>query len=297
MNMSQPELLTEPAAAVDQEAFAFVQMLAEELSKGQIELPSFPDAAIKVRQALTDEEVSIEKVQRLVSSEPALAARIMQMANSAALNHTGKKILDVKSAIARIGFNLVRSASLVFAMAQMRKAESLAPVRDLLQAHWQRSNKVAAFCHILAKRFSKVNPDTALLTGLLHGVGRLYIISRSVRHPKLFTNAAAFVGIEREWGPAITDALLGNWGLDGAVLDAVRDYEDLARVHEGATDLTDILAVGVLLASLHEYPDALELNLQNVKAAERMQLDRPTLDLLLADSKTEMGILQAALST
>ena len=72
--MAQPEIQTEPASGVDQEAFAFVQMLAAELSKGQIELPSFPDAAIKVRQALTDEEVSIEKVQRLVSSEPALAA-------------------------------------------------------------------------------------------------------------------------------------------------------------------------------------------------------------------------------
>jgi HD-like signal output (HDOD) protein len=294
--MSQPEILEESATEVDKEAFAFVQMLADELSKGQIELPSFPDAAIKVRQALTDEEVSIEKVQRLVSSEPALAARIMQMANSAALNHTGRKILDVKSAIARIGFNLVRSASLVFAMAQMRKAEQLAPVRALLQAHWQRSNKVAAFCHIVAKRFSKVNPDTALLTGLLHAVGRLYIISRSIRHPQLFANAAAFVGIEREWGPAITDALLGNWGLDGAVLEAVKDYEDLGRDHEGATDLTDILSVGVLLASLHEYPDALELNLQNVKAAERMQLDRAALDILLAESKQEMAVLQAALS-
>jgi hypothetical protein len=75
----------------DPEAFAFVQALAAELSKGKVDLPSFPDIALKVRRVLADEEVSQEKVVRVVGSEPALAARLMQIANSAAINFTGSR--------------------------------------------------------------------------------------------------------------------------------------------------------------------------------------------------------------
>lgn len=294
--MTAPLPKASAAGPVDQEAFAFVQMLADELSRGPIELPSFPDAAIKVRKVLSDDEVSIDSVQKAVGSEAALAARILQMANSAALNRSGRAVQDLKSAIARIGFNLVRSAALVFAMAQMRKAQQLEPVRNLLQAHWQRSNKVAAFCHLVARKFTTVNADTALLAGLLHGVGRLYIISRMAKHPKLFANPSAFADIERDWSANITTALLQNWGLDGTILEAISSYEDLGREHDGAADMADVLTVAVLLASLHAYPDSLEVNLQNVGAARRMRIDRQVIEKMLAESADELATLEAALS-
>ncbi len=294
--MTDLQPLASAAGAVDNEAFAFVQMLAAELSRGPVELPSFPDAAIKVRKVLADDEVSIDSVQKAVGSEAALAARIMQMANSAALNRSGRVVQDLKAAIARIGFNLVRSAALVFAMSQMRKAQQLEPVRHLLQAHWQRSNKVAAFCHLVARKFTTVNPDTALLAGLLHGVGRLYIISRMSKHPKLFANPVAFAGIERDWSEKISTALLKNWGLDGAVLEAIGNHQDLARQHEGPADLSDVLTLAVLLASFHEYPDSLEINLQNVSAVQKMRIDREAIDQMIAESAEELATLQAALS-
>jgi HD-like signal output (HDOD) protein len=284
------------ATPIDKEAFAFVQSLADDLSRGQIELPSFPEAVIRVRRVLANDNVSLEKVRLAVGTEPALAARIMQMANSAALNRLGRSVLDLRAAISRIGFDLVRSAALSFAMAQMRRSKDLAPVGELLQAQWERSNKVAAYCHVVARRYSTVNADTALLTGLLHGVGRLYIISRSVRYPRLFADAITFSSIEREWSESITSALLGNWGLDGEVLNAVRHFEELNREHDGPVDLSDVLTVAAILASLHGYPDTLELNLQNVRAAQRMKLDRKTLDLLLSESAEEIAMLQAALT-
>jgi hypothetical protein len=73
-------------------AFAFVQELALGLSRREIELPSFPDVAIRVRKVLSDDDVTAQDIVRVVGSEPALAARIMQMANSAALGHVGKPI-------------------------------------------------------------------------------------------------------------------------------------------------------------------------------------------------------------
>ncbi len=83
--MSKSSAQADSAPVSDPEAFAFVQALAAELSTGKVELPSFPDIAMRVRQVLADETVTPEKVVRVVGSEPALAARLLQLANSAAL--------------------------------------------------------------------------------------------------------------------------------------------------------------------------------------------------------------------
>ena len=106
-------------------AFAFVSELAQEVSQGKVELPSFPDVAVRVRKVLADEHVSIEQVARVVSSEAGLAARVFTLANSAALNRSGRTISDLKTAVNRIGHNNVRTAAVSFAIAQLRRASEL----------------------------------------------------------------------------------------------------------------------------------------------------------------------------
>lgn len=292
MNSSAAE---NPQGVGDPEAFAFVQALAVELSKGKVDLPSFPDIALRVRQVLADEEVSQEKVVRVVGSEPALAARLMQIANSAAINFTGKPITELRTAIARMGFNMVRSAAIAFAMSQLKKVDALKGLEAPLDALWRRSAGVAAMTHAVARRLAKVNPDTALLAGLLHGVGELYILTRTTQHPKLFANEAAYHNIVRDWHSSIAQALLENWEIAEEIVAAVSNYQDIDRVHEGAADLTDVLTVGYLLASYREHPESIELNMQGVAACARMQLDRAGYEKLIQESGDEIAALQAAL--
>jgi HD-like signal output (HDOD) protein len=269
-------------------AFAFVQELAQGLSRKEIELPSFPDVALRVRKVLSDEDVSAQDIVRVVGSEPALAARIMQMANSAALGHVGRPIADLRAAITRIGFNLVRSAAIAFAMTQLRRSDDFRPMAESLQAHWERSSYVAAFSSVIARRFTRVSADTALLAGLLHGVGKLYIMTRAIRHPVLFSDQATYHEIEREWNTPIAIAMLETWEIPAEIVDAVRDYEDLSRENRGTPDLTDVLTIGSLLATFHQYPDTLELNMQGVHAAQRLALDRAALDQLVTESSGEV---------
>ena len=293
--MAQRSEKTENTGISDPEAFAFVQALAAELSTGKVELPSFPDIAMRVRQVLADESVSPEKVVRVVGSEPALAARLLQLANSAALNFSGKAVTDLRTAIARMGFNMVRSAAIAFAMSQLKKVDSLKGLEQPLDVLWRRSAGVAAMSHAVARRLAKVNPDTALLAGLLHGIGQLYILTRTAKHPDLFNNEAVYHNIVRDWHANIAKALLENWDMAEEIVEAVANYEDVGRVHTGTTDLTDVLTVGYLLASYREHPESMELNMQGVTAFERMQLDRAGYDKLIQESGDEIAAVQAAL--
>ena len=283
-------------AGSESNGFEFVTMLAGELSAGKVELPSFPDVAQRVRRALQDADVSAEKIVRIVGAEPALAARMLQLANSAAINPGGRKITDLRVAIARIGLNLVRSSSIAFAMSQLTKSEDLRAAREPLRALWQRSALVAAMASVLARRLTKVNPDSAALAGILHGMGKLYILVNAVKHPALFADTKTYHGVEQLWHANIAKALLENWEISADVVAAVHSHEDLEYHHDGDIDLTDVLLIANLLATYREHPQDIELNLQGVPAARRIRLDGAGFKKLLAESSTEIGALRAALS-
>jgi len=94
-------------------------------------------------------------VARVIGSEPALAARLMRISNSASLNRSGRAVADLRTAINRIGYNMVRSAAMAFAMAQIRNANKLAGLEQYLNDLWQRSTMVAAFAFVLARTCSR----------------------------------------------------------------------------------------------------------------------------------------------
>jgi len=277
------------------DAFGFVQDLAAELNGGKIDLPSFPDIALRVRQVLSDEFVPTEKVVRVINSEPALAAQLLRISNSRALNGTGKPLSDLRTAVARMGFNLVRSAAIGFAMSQLKKVEGLKGLEQPLEQLWQRSAATAAMSYVVARRHSAVNPDTALLAGMLHGIGRLYILTRSTRHPGLFTDRASLNEIIRDWSAPIAKALLENWQMPAEIVTAVSEFEDHSREHDGPPDLTDVLTVSSLLAIFKQWPDSIELNLQDVTACAHLQMDMPAYEKLIAESDSEIEALRQAL--
>lgn len=283
------------AGPTNKDAFAFVQSLALEMSAGKIEIPSFPDVAVRIRRVLADENCDTGQVAKVVSAEPAMAARLLQVANSAALNPNGTRINELKTAIARIGFANVRSVSLAYAMDQIKNAPSLLPIRKPLNDLWERSVKVAAMAHVVARRWTKVNADKALLAGLMHGMGRVYILTRAVKHPSLFSDAETYQQIVRDWNTSIAKAVLDSWEIAPDIIEAVEHYEDLGREGSGAPDLTDVLTIANLLVSFHSDPAQLEIQLQETAASVRLGLTPETCQKALQETAGELASLRQAL--
>src|SRR3984885_1853725 len=289
-------ITAQPASGnANKAAFEFVQLLAQELSAGKVELPSFPDVAIRIRKVLADEEVKIDQVVRVVGSEPTLAARLLQVANSAAVNRSGKPVTDMRKAVQHMGLNMVRSAAIAFAMAQMKKASELKGLEVPMGALWQRCTAVAAMSHVVARRLTKLNPDTALLAGLLHGVGELYILTRAHKHPSLFADKPAYEQIVRDWHVSVAKALLENWEISEDIVKAISEFEDLDRGHTGPADLSDVLTVAHLMVSYQDFPESIELNMQGVSARKRMALDGTSYANIILESRDEIKKLQEAL--
>jgi HD-like signal output (HDOD) protein len=273
-------------------AFDFVRTLATELSRGNVDLPSFPEIAVRVRRVLSDPKSSVDQVVRVVGSEPALAARLLRVSNSASFNRSGRAVTDLRTAIARIGYNMVRSASMSFSMAQMRKSNKLAGLEHHLNDLWQSSTSVAAVAYVLARNCTKVNPDEAMLTGMMHGIGKLYVLTRAVDHPELFANDAALNEIIDEWHASIGKAILENWNFPEAMAQAVGEQANTDRTDEGPADLNDVIAIAILMAS-----HGTDTALHELGAAKRLGLDSEKTQGVMRESAAEVNALSLALGS
>ena len=227
--------------------FSFVERLAQDLRDERLELPAFPEAVIRIQRALQSPDTSTDDVVRILSSEPALAARLLRMANSAEFRRVDQNVTDLRKAVARMGFNMVRSVAVAFAMRQLRRKDTYtASAQAQLERAWNDSLEISAMCFVIAKRFTRLNPDQALLTGLLHVLGRLYIIMRSKDAPELSDTEMAEV-IDG-WHASIGKAILESWGLPETLQHAVEHQDEFENAFEGEASFGDVLVAAKLLA-------------------------------------------------
>jgi HD-like signal output (HDOD) protein len=291
--LSKPQPQSPPTSGV---AFQFVQTLAAEMSIGRVDLPSFPEIALRVRRILSEPDSSLDKVVRVVGSEPALAARLLRIANSASLNPSGKPIVDLRAAINRMGYDMIRSASVSFAMAQLRHNDKLASVKRYLDDLWERSMLVAAFCFVLARSCARINADEAMLTGMMHAIGQLYVLTRAADHPQLFDSAGTLRQIITDWHAEIGKAILENWEFPEEMVAAVANQGDAGREGVEAADLGDVVAIAIVMASFASDTAGLQIALQELPAARRLGLDGAKLQAVLDEFTAEVGAIRDALA-
>jgi HD-like signal output (HDOD) protein len=162
-----------------------LQTIAAEAAHGKLTFPAHMQVALRVREVLDDPECHTDDVARLVRAEPVLSARVVAMANSAVLNPSGKVITDARSAIARIGLGTVRTLAVAEVARQLANLPARPEHRVLSTELWTHSVHVAALAHVLAKRVTQQNPETAMFAGIVHELGGLYLLFRAKDFPCL----------------------------------------------------------------------------------------------------------------
>jgi len=292
---SKQRIISHPAPLAG-DARALVDSLAVELASEKIDLPSFPDVAMRVRKALTGEEVGIEDAVKVVSAEPALSARLMQLSNSVTLNPGGKRLTNLRTAMARIGLNMACSVTIAFAMSQLRRAESYKGIENQLGKLWHEAAHLAAVSRVIAKRFTSLNPDTALLAGLLQCVGKLYLLTRAAKFPALLADEAVLEHLFSEYHLRVAQSILRNWDMDDEIVSAIGKCDNLSREHAGAIDLTDVLVASAALIALGPNAKPEDISFPGMPAAKRLGLDAAACSVALAESQDEIQAMRQALN-
>ncbi|MDR2837865.1 MAG: HDOD domain-containing protein, partial [Azonexus sp.] len=201
--------------------FKVLEDIARDLSGNEITFPTFLNITFQVRSALKDPNLSIEKLAKLVGAEPLMSTKIIRMANSVALNPSGREVADVKSAILRIGMEAVRTVSFAVAIEQLLKSKQMKVFEDMSARLWAHTAHVAALCRVLSRKLTHINGDEAMFAGLVHDLGIFYLMSRAASFPELVADRVELHGLLAGWHDNIGHALLSALGSPESVLVAV----------------------------------------------------------------------------
>jgi HD-like signal output (HDOD) protein len=188
-------------------------------------LPPFPTTALRLLSISTESETAIEDYLNAYKSDPALAADLLQAANSLEFGLVAR-VDSIRQALTLLGLDRVSSLSVTIAMMHyIREAPRLRIMRPL----WSHSIATAVIAETLGSARSSSGPGL-YTAGLVHDVGRLgLLMATENRYAKLLAQPVAGLeeaaAMEREqFGltHAEAGAIMGrSWGFPVLLCNAI----------------------------------------------------------------------------
>jgi HD-like signal output (HDOD) protein len=249
---------------------AFLEYVEAAVQSDKLKLPTLPKVALDVRQAVSSNRATDAEIAKLISTDPGLSVRLLQVANSP-LFRARAKIDSLQAAITRMGHNTVRTLVTSLAMKQLFKPSSLALDRQF-QSVWRHSVHTAAVSRALACRCRHLDPDQAMLAGLIHQIGKLPILTLAEKFPELGKDEPTLSRHLERLHPAIGKLIMKSWDLPESLSRATWEYLDLQRDPAPEADYVDVVQVAYLETLVSGDP-AVKPDLGQVPAFAKLGLD------------------------
>ena len=225
---------------------AFFESLQTAIKENKITLPTLPEVALKVRDAVEQENVTAHQIADMVATDAALSARLLQVANSP-LYRGRVPIESIQMAVTRLGYKLVRSLVVSLAMKQIFQATNdTLDVR--LRSMWEQSVEIAAISRVLSQNRRHLDKEQAMLAGLIHNIGSLPILTWAESYPELMEDEAELDKLVAELTPAIGTQILEFWGFPESLVKVAAEAQNLSYDSGPQADYVDVVIVARLQA-------------------------------------------------
>jgi HD-like signal output (HDOD) protein len=273
---------------------AVVARLEVSLQRRELTLPSLPEVALKIRRALADDDVSISEIVRLLGADPALAARVLRTANSALFYRGTRPITSLTAAVSQLGYKMIRNVALSFAAQQVFVGYGSRAVRNFVHGVWQHSVRTAVLAHMLARVRTQLDADEAFLAGLLHEIGKLYILLNAKDEAEALAADPAFGAVLAAFHPRLGRAVLEAWEISADLALAVGEHEAASLEAPAPPQLVSVLAVANYFAEHNERACSDADFYAEVPNLGSLATDRPTFDWLMRAADVDVRLLMIA---
>jgi diguanylate cyclase (GGDEF)-like protein len=253
-------------------------------------LPSVPAVAVKVLELCEQEEVAIAQIAAVLSRDPALAAKVLKVANSAFYG-VRSQVTTLERAVSIMGINATLSLSLSFSLtASLRKTGT----RGFNHAmYWRRSVITAASARLLAAQRDRP-ADEYFLAGLMQDIGMLVlnvtlpddygqvVSSAAGDHEKLAELERKAFGADHS---SVGSWLAQKWNLPENLrtsIEASHNPEDFKACDPG--DVTKVATLAGFIAEIWCNPQTLAATAAaREKATELLRMSTSAFEQLLKD--------------
>jgi len=193
--------------------------------------PTPPPVAMQVLQLAQNPDIDLGKVADAVSADPAIAAKVMRIANSA-MYARRRQSANLRQALITLGLNATLTLALSFTLVQALKKTATEGFD--FQAYWRRTVLSAAWAKLLASELGRRDAEEIFLASLLQDLGMLVIFKLwpevydgispfKIEHPRICQHEQNCIGSDHRM---IGSALLGIWKLPASLVQAVQHSHD-----------------------------------------------------------------------
>jgi putative nucleotidyltransferase with HDIG domain len=262
----------------------------EQLIMNANDLPTIPVVAMKVLQLIENESTTSEDLAKVVSSDPAVAARVLKISNSTFFG-CKRQINTLSHAIMMLGYNTLKSLVMAASVKQVYKTYGL--TEKML---WEHSFGAGLAARIIAGTTQLANDEEAFLGGLFHDIGKTIMNNIDSNQfqmvmQRCYNEDISFQDAEQQFYPYshadVGGLVIQKWNFPDMLMKAVLEHHRFNFVEdEDPYQITITCIVGLANLFCHKIglgqrePEP-ELQLHESVPARMLNLSEEQLDSML----------------
>lgn len=265
---------------------ALLTILIDRINSDTLVLPTLPEVAIKIRKAADDPDVNLMQMANVISQDPALAARMIKVANSAIMGRA-VKVSNLHQAVTRIGLRQIKNIATAMAMEQLFVSNNEL-IKGYMDKAWQKTLTVASHSITLMEFYlqnnkrTSLNRDSITLAALVYNIGVLPILTEAERHPEVFANPSYLAHAIQKLSGKIGSSIMIAWDFPSHFSEVALRWADPSYKPENVS-YVDFIRIGAILEGI--------LQVSDKTAALQTYIDKgviPSTDLFSSDEYNEM---------
>ncbi len=225
----------------------FFTSFSQAYRENKLSLPSLPHVALKLKEAM-EKDLGINEAVKIIGVDVSIVAKLIQLANSP-LYSPISPITNCHAAVTRLGLDQTRKLVMGISLKQLFRCQNQ-QLMEKMQALWKRSLYVSSLSFVLAQENGSVNPEDALLAGLVNDIGTIPILHFAEQYPNEYPNLDVLESAIPFLSPPVGSLVLHTLGFSPELASIPKYAEDWFYESEG--DKLNLIDV-VILAKLHSY--------------------------------------------
>jgi HD-like signal output (HDOD) protein len=153
----------------------------DSFTQGNLDLPILPDVAIRLSAAV-QKDVGIADAVSIVNLDPVIASKLIQTVNSP-LYRTLTPAASCHDAVNRLGLNTTRTIVTSLCMKNLFQGKNKV-IKKKFYEIWRQSIQMASISRTLAMINGEIDPDEAMLAGLVHNIGAIPLLKFADSKPE-----------------------------------------------------------------------------------------------------------------
>jgi diguanylate cyclase (GGDEF)-like protein len=228
----------------------------EDILNDDVKLPSLPSIALRIINAVKTDEASLGQLSKIVSSDPALAARVLKISNSS-FYALPQKIDNIQKALTILGTESLKNIALSFVIVKMMQSSDGNGFN--FEIFWKRAVTAAVAADLISNA-TKQRSDDIFITALLQDIGIIILyLCMPEEYLKVLdekrVSAISVVEAERNRfdydHQAVGTQMLEKWGLPESIYLPIRYHHNTKNIPENCETKARILWLADRMSSAY----------------------------------------------